>query len=163
MDLLVASEEGSFVVRASSSQPGNFALTLKAGGMGFLLAVYLKAFRYILPHYLRTGWCQRRIYFAAQLHFISRDDLLRHNSIAVSFFFPQRFMCLILLADVLNLPSPYRGSTGTSGLMHHFIIRKVPEGLVLGSPDQGQSPFSDLGTVDSFCIILWCAIGNVGS
>eukprot|EP00035_Acanthoeca_spectabilis_P021224 m.437035 g.437035 ORF g.437035 m.437035 type:complete len:549 (+) comp18051_c0_seq1:37-1683(+) len=64
MELLEKEDEGSFVVRESSSQPGNFALTMKGGG-----------------------------------------------------------------------------------LMHHFIVRKVPDGYVLGSEDQGQMPFSDLGTL----------------
>eukprot|EP00037_Helgoeca_nana_P018590 m.177655 g.177655 ORF g.177655 m.177655 type:complete len:562 (+) comp24497_c0_seq2:2263-3948(+) len=64
MELLEKEDEGSFVVRESSSQPGNFALTMKGGG-----------------------------------------------------------------------------------LMHHFIVRKVPTGYVLGSEDQGQMPFSDLGTL----------------
>eukprot|EP00729_Bicosta_minor_P003710 gene3710-18849_t len=61
MELLGASAEGSFIVRDSSSQPGQFALTMFAGG-----------------------------------------------------------------------------------LMHHYIIRKVAEGVVLGSEDQGQKPLPDL-------------------
>eukprot|EP00036_Acanthoecidae_sp_10tr_P000135 CAMPEP_0182948670 /NCGR_PEP_ID=MMETSP0105_2-20130417/59875_1 /TAXON_ID=81532 ORGANISM="Acanthoeca-like sp., Strain 10tr" /NCGR_SAMPLE_ID=MMETSP0105_2 /ASSEMBLY_ACC=CAM_ASM_000205 /LENGTH=554 /DNA_ID=CAMNT_0025088963 /DNA_START=39 /DNA_END=1703 /DNA_ORIENTATION=+ len=64
MELLEKEDEGSFVVRESSSQPGNFALTMKGGG-----------------------------------------------------------------------------------LMHHFIIRKVRDGYVLGSEEQGQMPFRDLGTL----------------
>lgn len=64
IELLEASPEGSFIVRDSSSQPGQFALTMKE-----------------------------------------------------------------------------------RGLMHHFIIRKVPEGLCLGSDDQGQKPLSDLATL----------------
>lgn len=64
MELLEMSEDGAFVVRDSSSQPGNYALTLKG-----------------------------------------------------------------------------------DGLMHHFIIRKVPQGYVLGSEAQGQSPFGDLGSL----------------
>lgn len=64
MELLEMSDDGAFVVRDSSSQPGNYALTMKG-----------------------------------------------------------------------------------DSLMHHFIIRKVPQGYVLGSPDQGQSPFPDLGTL----------------
>lgn len=64
MELLEMSDDGAFVVRDSSSQPGNYALTLKG-----------------------------------------------------------------------------------DGLMHHFIIRKVPQGYVLGSEAQGQSPFGDLGSL----------------
>lgn len=64
MELLNLSEEGSFIVRDSSSQPGHFALTMKA-----------------------------------------------------------------------------------SGLMHHYIIRKVPQGYCLGSEDQGQKPLGDLATL----------------
>jgi hypothetical protein len=64
MEMLEKSVEGSFVVRDSSSQPGHFAMTIRAGG-----------------------------------------------------------------------------------LMHHYIIRKVPQGVVLGSEDQGQSPLPDLPTL----------------
>ena len=64
MELLEKSAEGSFIVRDSSSQPGQFALTMFAGG-----------------------------------------------------------------------------------LMHHYIIRKVARGVVLGSEDQGQKPLADLPTL----------------
>lgn len=64
MELLDKEDEGSFVVRESSSQPGNYALTMKGGG-----------------------------------------------------------------------------------LMHHFIIRKVPNGYILGSEDQNQMLYNDLGSL----------------
>eukprot|EP00039_Didymoeca_costata_P032500 m.38075 g.38075 ORF g.38075 m.38075 type:complete len:500 (+) comp9386_c1_seq1:69-1568(+) len=64
MELLNMSDEGAFIVRDSSSQPGQLALTMKA-----------------------------------------------------------------------------------QGLMHHYIIRRIPEGVVLGSEDQGQSPYPDLATL----------------
>ena len=69
MELLEMSENGAFIVRDSQSQPGNFALTMKA-----------------------------------------------------------------------------------DGLMHHFIIRSTPKGMVLGSHESGQPVFPDLGTL----IVQYC-------
>lgn len=64
MELLDRGNEGAFIIRDSSSQPGNLALTIKA-----------------------------------------------------------------------------------DSLMHHYIVRKVPEGWILGSADQGQLPVPDLATL----------------